>query len=242
MSGQATPEFTGTDAGSTATAAPARSVQPLTRAWRSTSSWLRLLLVLFLGLGLDLGSKHWAFEHVISGHPVQLDRKTLLEDPDWNVPHHPGVHALPWKLLDLQLVINRGAVFGIGANRRFFFIAFTVGALLAGLWVFSRTHAQSRLAHIAIGLILAGGIGNLYDRIVFGVVRDFLHMLPGRELPFGWTWPGGSPEMFPWVFNIADTMLLTGMGLLIVHMHRNEKRHAMKKKAEHEAVVADVAR
>ena len=30
--------------------------------------------------------------------------------------------------------------------------------------------------------------------------------------------------MFPWVFNIADTMLLTGMGLLILHMHRNEKR------------------
>lgn len=153
--------------------------------------------MLGIGLALDLGSKHWAFEHVIPDLPVRLDRKVLLENPDWNVPHHSGVHALPWRLLDFQLVINRGAVFGIGANRRFFFIAFTIGALAAGVWVFSRTNAKSRLAHIAIGLILAGGIGNLYDRIVFGVVRDFLHMLPGRELPFGKTWPGGSPEMFP---------------------------------------------
>jgi len=194
------------------------------RAWHSPAAWARLLLVLALALVLDLGSKTWAF-HNVAGTPVKLDRKTLLADPDWNVPHHPGVHALPWGLLDLQLVINRGAVFGIGANRRFFFIAFTLGALAAGMLVFGRfTHVNNRLAHIAIGLILAGGIGNLYDRIVFGVVRDFLHMLPDRNLPFGWTWPGGSPEMFPWVFNLADTMLLTGMGLLILHMHRHEKR------------------
>ena len=203
---------------------PHSPLAPSPRAWRSASAWVRLLLVLALGLTLDLGSKAWAF-HSVAGAPVVLDRRTLLNDPDWNVPHHPGVKALPWSLLDLQLVINRGAVFGIGANRRFFFIAFTIGALAAGMLVFGRfTHANNWLAHGAIGLILAGGIGNLYDRIVFGVVRDFLHMLPDYNLPFGWNWPGGSPEMFPWVFNLADTMLLTGMGLLILHMHRQEKR------------------
>lgn len=210
-------------ASSAATSSPAAAIAS-PRAWHSTSAWLRLLLVLALGLTLDLGSKSWAFR-TVAGYPVVLDRKTLLADPDWNVPHHPGVKALPWNLLDLQLVINRGAVFGIGANRRFFFIAFTIGALAAGMLVFGRfTHVNNWLAHGAIGLILAGGIGNLYDRIVFGVVRDFLHMLPDRHLPFGWNWPGGSPEMFPWVFNLADSMLLTGMGLLILHMHRSEKR------------------
>jgi signal peptidase II len=194
------------------------------RAWSSPQSWIRLLLVLIIALGADIGSKYWAF-HNVAGYPVVLDRKTLLEDLDWNVPHHDGVPALPWGLLDFQLVINRGAVFGIGANQRFFFIAFTLGALSAGLFVFGRyTRSNNWLAHAAIGLILAGGIGNLYDRIVYAVVRDFLHMLPDRELPFGWTWPGGSPELFPWVFNIADTMLLTGMGLLILHMHHHEKR------------------
>jgi signal peptidase II len=178
-----------------------------------------------LGLIADLGSKAWAF-YTVADEPVRLDRRVLLANPDFNVPHHEGVRALPFGLLDLQLVINHGAVFGIGANRRYFFIAFTIGALLAGLFVFGRfTAGNQHLAHVAIGLILAGGIGNLYDRIVFGVVRDFLHMLPDWRLPFNQTWPGGSPEMFPWVFNLADVMLLTGMALLILHMHRLERQH-----------------
>jgi signal peptidase II len=196
------------------------------RAWHSSASWARVLLVLALGLVFDLGTKHWTFQ-TVAGEPIVLDPKVLLSDPDYNpIPHHPGVQALPGNLLDLQLVINRGAVFGIGANRRFFFIAFTIGALAAGLLVFGWfTTSRQWLAHVAIGLILAGGIGNLYDRIVYTVVRDFLHMLPEWRLPFGWNWPGGSPELFPWVFNLADVMLLTGMGLLILHMHRTEKRN-----------------
>jgi len=204
-----------------ASAAAAREA----RAFHSPAAWVRMLLVLTIGLAADLGSKERAF-HSVADQPVVLNRRVLLENPDWNVPHHEGLPALPFGLLDFQLVINRGAVFGIGENRRFFFIAFTIGALAAGMFVFGRfTTAGQRLAHVAIGLILAGGIGNLYDRIVYGVVRDFLHMLPEWNLPFNLTWPGGSPEMFPWVFNLADVMLLTGMGLLILHMHRLE-RHA----------------
>lgn len=193
-----------------------------------------LLSVLIAGLALDLGSKTWSFERVIPGHPVHLDRQRLLLDLDYNpIPPHQGLRALPWDLLEFQLVINRGAVFGIGPNRRFFFIAFTLGALAVGLFVFGRlTGRDHRLAHIAIGLILAGGIGNLYDRIVIGVVRDFLHMLPGYHLPLGWKWPGGSPDMFPWVFNVADVMLLTGMGLLMLHMSRLERRRKLAERAD----------
>lgn len=196
------------------------------RAWRSWASWLRLMLVLGLGLALDLGSKYWAFQ-TVAGVPVNIVRQEVLSDPEANpVPPHPGIRALPWDMLHFQLVVNHGAVFGIGANQRSFFIGFTMLALAAGLLVFGRyTCAKSWLAHIAIGLILAGGIGNLYDRIVYGVVRDFLHMLPDHNLPFGKHWPGGSPELFPWVFNLADTMLLAGMALLILHMHRAERRH-----------------
>ncbi|MCI0362872.1 MAG: signal peptidase II [Phycisphaerales bacterium] len=183
-------------------------------------------------LAADLALKSWSFARV-AGRPVVLDRTQLLANPDYNpIPYHDGLHALPWQLLDLQLVINRGAVFGIGPNKRFFFIAFTIAALAAGLFVFGKfTNARDRMAHVAIGLILAGGIGNLYDRIVIGVVRDFLHMLPGYRLPFGWTWPGGSPDLFPWVFNIADVMLLAGMGLLMLHMSRLDKRRRTQESA-----------
>ena len=198
--------------------------RPIKRAFRSPLAWLFLLGILSAGLTFDLVSKSWTFEHV-ARRPVQLDRKRLLAEPDYNpIPSHSGIRILPWGLLELQLVFNRGAVFGIGPNKRFFFIGFTVAALAVGLFVFGRlTSSRHWLAHLAIGLVLAGGIGNLHDRIVYGVVRDFLHMLPGYRLPFGATWPGGSPELFPWVFNVADAMLLAGMGLLLLHMSRLER-------------------
>jgi signal peptidase II len=207
--------------GSTLTAHPRTD-----RAFRSPLAWLVMLTVLCTGLAVDIGTKYWSFA-TVADEPVPLNRAELLDDPNWTPPYHAGKHVLPWSLLDLRLVINRGAVFGIGANKRFFFIAFTLAALAAGLVVFGRfTTRRQHLAHIALGLILAGGLGNLYDRIVYGVVRDFLHLFPGWHLPFGWRYPhflGGGDEIFPWVFNVADVMLLTGMALLMIHINRLEK-------------------
>ncbi len=202
------------------------------RACRSPTAWATLVAVLALGLTIDLSAKAWTFQNV-AGVPVELDRQAIIDDPHSNpIPHHAGRHLLGAGLLDLQLVINRGAVFGVGNNQRVFFIAFTLAALAAGILVFARWTAQSHhLAHVAVGLILAGGIGNLYDRIHFAVVRDFLHMLPGYKLPFGWSWPGGSHEMFPWVFNTADVMLLVGMGSLMLHINRVEKRRKLAEQA-----------
>ena len=194
------------------------------RAFRAPSAWLTLICVFAIGLGADLFSKSWSFRHV-AGAPVVLDRERLLSEPGYDpIRWHPRKAVLPGRLMDFKLVLNPGAVFGIGANQRLFFIAFTVAALGAGLLVFGRfTTARDRAAHVALGLILAGGLGNLYDRLVFGRVRDFIQVLPGRRLPNGWTWPGSdNPEMFPWVFNVADVLLLVGMIVLMVHINRRE--------------------
>jgi lipoprotein signal peptidase len=66
----------------------------------------------------------------------------------------------------------------------------------------------------------------MVDRVSVGAVRDFLHLFPRRELPFGLSWPGGSDEWFPWVFNVADMELIAGMLLLMYAVHRNERRAA----------------
>lgn len=185
-------------------------------AWRSPRAWLVLLCVMAAGLLLDLGSKSWSFANV-AHVPVDLDAGGYI-------PAHQPVPLVP-KFLNLHLVKNDGAVFGIGSNRRTFFVMFTLVALGAALAVFARwTTGEAWPAHVALGLILAGGLGNLYDRLRFGVVRDFLHMLPGWKLPFGWRWPGGSDEVFPWVFNAADVMLLAGMVSLMIHINRLEKK------------------
>jgi signal peptidase II len=185
-------------------------------------AWVVLLTVITLGLAADLGFKAWSF-HNVADDPIVLDTDVNSRSNEY-IPAHPPVVVIP-RVLHLHLVKNEGAVFGIGADRRMFFIVFTFAALIAAFAVFGRwTTANATVAHIAIALIIAGGVGNLYDRVQFGVVRDFLHMMPGWQMPFGWSWPGGNTEIFPWVFNVADVMLLFGMGTLMWHMNAVEKR------------------
>ena len=155
----------------------------------------------------------------MAGEPVQLEYDEIVAGA-FTIPWHEGQRVLPSDLLDFHLVLNRGAVFGIGQGRRAIFVGFTLIAVGVAVAVFGWwTQARSHLAHVAIGLILAGGLGNLYDRVVIGAVRDFLHMMPRWELPLGLAWPGGTTEVFPWVFNVADVLLLLGMTLLLIHVH-----------------------
>lgn len=200
------------------------SAPNLIPAWRSTKAWTTLLLVLVVALGVDLWTKSEAFARV-AGFPVVLEPRETVSDPSYRIPWHNGVRAISPDLLDFHLVINHGAVFGIGQNAREIFIGFTLIAVAAGVFIFGWwTRAKATWAHIAIGLILAGGLGNLYDRITFGAVRDFLYLFPRRNLPFNLHWPGGSPEIFPWVFNVADMLLLLGMAILLLHSRREDRR------------------
>ena len=196
-------------------------------AWKSPLAWAVLLVVLFIGLFSDLASKSWAFENV-ANQPVVLNYDEVVSG-QMHPPFHESVKVLPWGLLDFHLVLNRGAVFGIGQGGRAIFMMFTVIAVIVAICVFGWwTHKSSHLAHVGIAMILAGGIGNLYDRVSVGAVRDFLHMFPGWNLPFGMNWPGGNAEVFPWVFNIADVLLLAGMGLLLIHVHYSGKEDSAK--------------
>lgn len=194
--------------------------------WACPPAVITMILVAVLGLAVDLGSKAAAFRWV-AGTPVRVDRAEVLDlsrrgrDLGSLIPPHDPITVIP-SVLDLNLVLNRGAVFGIGAGKRWFFVGFTVLAIGFALWMFgSWTRPRDRGAHIAIGLLLAGGLGNLYDRLVFACVRDFLHPLPGVELPFGWRMPlDGGRELWPYVSNIADLWLLAGIAVLMVQLWR----------------------
>jgi lipoprotein signal peptidase len=87
------------------------------------------------------------------------------------------------------------------------------------------TKPKDAMAHAAIGLLISGGLGNLYDRIVYACVRDFLHPLPGAVMPFGWRMPlTGGREIWPYVSNIADLWLLVGIGMLMWYLWRGGKK------------------
>ena len=190
-------------------------------AWRSPRAWIILVLVTTIGFTIDLVTKSWAFQEV-AGEPVLLERELLLLNSQWTpIPIHEGVVAIPGRILHFRLVLNDGAVFGIGSRQRVFFILFTFVALLIAGWIFAKhTTGKSTVAHVALGLILGGGLGNLFDRIYIGRVRDFMHLFPDRHLPFDVSWPGGHTELFAWIFNTGDVLLLTGMGLLMIFFWR----------------------
>jgi signal peptidase II len=57
---------------------------------------------------------------------------------------------------------------------------------------------------IVLGMLMAGVLGNLYDRLMFGYVRDMVYALP--------RW-----GVFPWIFNVADSLLCVGVGIMIVY-------------------------
>jgi lipoprotein signal peptidase len=102
--------------------------------------------------------------------------------------------------------VNHGALFGIGgdytltANTIFMIISVLAAAAII-YWSMRRSTARDWSLCTALGLILGGTLGNLYDRIVFGGVRDFLYWYAGID------WP---------VFNFADCCLVCGAFLLLV--------------------------
>ncbi|HZW05906.1 MAG TPA: signal peptidase II [Phycisphaerales bacterium] len=196
------------------------------RAGRTPRAWFVLIAVVVIGLAADLGSKWWAFEK-IADQPVHVDRAQVLEYGPRRLgellPAHRPVTVVP-HVLDLSLVLNPGAVFGIGAGQRWFFVVFTVAAMVAGVALFAvGTRARQTAAHVAIGLLISGGLGNLYDRLAYGCVRDFLHPLPGVKWPFGITTPWSGEQIWPYVSNIADLWLIVGIGMLVVILWRSDK-------------------
>lgn len=190
-------------------------------ASKSPRAWIVLIVTSVIGLIVDLWTKWYAFEHV-AGFPVIIDRRDVLSVPDLGIliPPHDPVTVMS-SVLEFTLVLNPGAVFGIGAGQRWFFVIFTLIACVVAVALFIKwTRACDWMAHAGFGLIIAGGLGNLYDRLVFACVRDFIHPLPGVKLPFGITWPGGNAEVWPYVSNVADAFLIAGIVMLMIHAWR----------------------
>lgn len=202
-------DTTPTDA--TTTSATARGTEP-PRALRAPGAIALFVAIAALLLGVDLVSKRVSFEHV-AGVPVSTDR-----EPDGTlppVPRHDAIIVVP-KVLALRLTWNHGAVFGIGQGKRTVFIVFSLVAVAVIGGLFVRSRANERVLHVALAAVLAGALGNMYDRVVFGAVRDMLLLFPGVELPFGWSWPDGSRGLYPWIFNVADVCLVVGLLALLV--------------------------
>lgn len=180
------------------------------------------------GCALDLASKSWIFARL--GYPTLSQKVIWL----W-----PGI-------LSLETSLNEGALFGIGQG---YVAGFAILSVLAAAgilaWLFLFRAAHDRLLTGALGCVTAGVLGNLYDRLglpglgwpytnprhvagdpVFAV-RDWIHF----QCPL-FDWP---------IFNIADSLLVCGAGLLLWHAMRRDAPRAAVVPAAAQATEAKTA-
>lgn len=205
-------------------------------AWRHAPSCARFLGVAACGLTLDLWSKHWAFH-------------TLRQGGRWVIIPHA---------LEFQTMLNPGALFGIGGGQTTLFLLASAFALLLVGWMFVQSSPRRRLLHVALGGVLAGALGNMYDRAYVRLLEQpvrsargavwvqaagqnekgyvfeeyppgeqglrLVRKEPGREVGFVRdfikipTKLFGERDLWPWVFNVADMLLVGGVSILALFL------------------------
>ena len=167
-----------------------------TDAFRSHAAIVRFVVTVAIGLGLDLWTKSQTVAHIALGDGIDVI-------PGW---------------LRLEFTMNRGAVFGIAQGQRWVFMIVSAAAIIFLTYLFS-TSARRAFYQIILGMLLAGVLGNMYDRVRYGYVRDMIHAFPGSHWA-AWVQsiiPSLHGEIFPWIFNVADSLLCVGVGLMLIY-------------------------
>jgi signal peptidase II len=139
-----------------------------------------------------------------------------------NVSVYDSFHVIPG-FFDIVHTKNRGAAFGMFADsdhplRSFLLVGVSLAVLvfigLALLRPGKSGLGASRVTVLGLALVLGGALGNVYDRVVHGQVTDFLEFY-FRDYRFA-------------AFNVADSAITVGAGLLILDMWRTRHSDAAK--------------
>ena len=167
----------------------------------SRSRYVVFCTLAALGCALDLWTKSWVF--------------------GWSGLGAGDVHWLWQGHVGIQKSLNAGALFGMGQGMVWLFAAISIAAAIAiPLWLFWFQAARDLWLTIALGSVMAGVLGNLYDRLGWHqllwppshprageavyAVRDWILWQWNDQL----RWPN---------FNLADSFLVIGAGILLCH-------------------------
>jgi signal peptidase II len=152
---------------------------------------VRFILFLTLPLyALDQLTKHWVLRSI-----SPYDARIILPD-----------------FFNLVNVTNTGAAFGSFRGNNTFFVIISIIALVVVTVLLVRPRRSDPWRDISLALLLAGILGNLTDRLLYGHVIDFL--LFNLHIRYADPWPA---------FNVADSCISIAVVLFIIHSFRREK-------------------
>ncbi len=174
-------------------AAPYGSTKVIGDYGRPNASYAFLVLVSLATLAADIGSKTWA-EQRLDGYP--------------------GIVEVWKNHLAFILARNRGGAWGILQStsenvRRPFFLLVSVAAIAFIMTLYRRLQPHQRALKWGLPLVLGGALGNVFDRIRYGHVIDFIDAHVGEH-----HWP---------TFNVADVAICVGVGLMAVDMFTSKR-------------------
>ena len=113
-----------------------------------------------------------------------------------------GITAIPY-LFNIIVVHNEGAAWGILSGNQIGLIILSVLLFAFLIWYFVKEKKKRWLLVVSMAFIYGGCIGNLFDRIVFGYVRDFIQFAFWQSFP---------------IFNFADVFLTVGVILFAIYL------------------------
>jgi signal peptidase II len=154
---------------------------------------------------------------LIAGTVFLLDRITKV----WierNVASYESFNVIPG-FFDIVHTKNRGAAFGMFAEadtpiRTFLLVGVSLAVLIFISFVLLRPGGSgfptTRMTVMGLALVLGGALGNIFDRVLYGMVTDFLEFYLG-EYRFA-------------AFNVADSAITVGAGLLLLDMWRTRNQ------------------
>jgi signal peptidase II len=148
----------------------------------------------------------------IAGLVILLDRLSKI----WvvnNIPLYSEAAPIPalYPYFSFLHSANTGVAFGLFQGGTLIFTIIAAIAVVAIAIYSFRSGSQSWLMSVSLGLMLGGAAGNLWDRIAYGAVVDFIKIQASDSL----VWP---------MFNLADSAIVVGTGLLIIYFFLDERK------------------
>ena len=131
---------------------------------------------------------------------------------------YQSVDVIPG-VFNFTYIQNRGAAFGSMADSRWVFMILSTVMIIGILVYMFWKKPQSKLLMSALTMVVAGGIGNMIDRVRLGYVIDFLDFC-------------AFPNLWKWTFNVADSFVVVGGGMIILWMILDMIREYKEEKAK----------